>query len=385
MTVCLTTKKNGKSWYAKLQWKDTNGKCQSRFVSTGISVKGDNKRKALKRAEEIKIEFEEERKRQETLSEPDIMFADYMERWLKAQERFLKPSTMYGYTRILETHIKPYFNKNKVKLCDISAQDIQQYYNHLMDRGLSPASIKRHHSNIRKALQEALMNNMVTCNMADRVKLPHMRKYQATIYNDAELKKLIDAAKGTPIECVIVLTVYYGLRRGEVCGLKWTDVDLGRRIIHIRNTRTTAGKEIYQTSTKNESSTRDLPIDDFVYDYLVKLKDKQEEDRKFLGNGYEDCGFLCRWEDGKAIKVSYVSHAFKDLLKKAGMPRIRFHDIRHSTATNLLAKGVDLKIIQELLGHSSINTTANFYLHPDIEKKKEAVSVMTAMLNGTGE
>ena len=124
-----------------------------------------------------------------------------------------------------------------------------------------------------------------------------------------------------------------------------------------------------------------MPIDDFVYDYLIQLKAKQEDDKRFFGDGYRDSGFICRWDDGNELKLSYVSHAFKDLLKKSGMPVIRFHDLRHSTATNLLAKGVDLKIIQELLGHSSINTTANFYLHPDIEKKKQAVSVMTAMLN----
>lgn len=223
---------------------------------------------------------------------------------------------------------------------------------------------------------------MVTCNMADRVKLPPMRKYHATIYDDAELKKLIDITKGTPIESAIMLTVYYGLRRGEVCGLKWADIDFARRVIHIRNTRTTAeGGEIFQTSTKNESSTRDLPIDDFVYDYLTKLKDKQDQDKIFLGSEYEDSGFLCRWDDGRELKVDYVSKTFQTLTQKAGMPKIRFHDLRHSTATNLLAKGVDLKIIQELLGHSSINTTANFYLHPDIEKKREAVSVMSAMLN----
>ena len=382
MTVCLITEKNAKCYYAKLQWKDKSGKWHTKSVSTGVQIKGDNKRKAMKKAEEIKAEFEEQQKKKEVLAEQDILFVEYFERWLTQQERFLKQSTYYGYQCIFEKHIKPYFKKSKIKLCDLTAQDIQGYYNHLMDIGLSAATVKRQHSNIRKSLQDALINDLVLCNMADRVKLPTIRKYQATIYDDAELKKLIEAAKGTPIECVIVLTVYYGLRRGEVCGLKWTDIDLGRRIIHIRNTRTTAGKEIYQTTTKNESSTRDLPIDDFVYDYLTKLRDKQEADKKFFGKGYADCEFLCRWDDGTAIKLSYVSKAFQTLLEKAGMPKIRFHDIRHSTATNLLAKGVDLKIIQELLGHSSINTTANFYLHPDFAKKKEAVSVMSKILGG---
>ena len=152
MTVCLITEKNAKCYYAKLQWKDKSGKWHTKSVSTGVQIKGDNKRKAMKKAEEIKAEFEEQQKKKEVLAEQDILFVEYFERWLTQQERFLKQSTYYGYQCIFEKHIKPYFKKSKIKLCDLTAQDIQGYYNHLMDIGLSAATVKRQHSNIRKSL-----------------------------------------------------------------------------------------------------------------------------------------------------------------------------------------------------------------------------------------
>ena len=118
-----------------------------------------------------------------------------------------------------------------------------------------------------------------------------------------------------------------------------------------------------------------------VYSYLSSLKDKQEQDKLLFDNCYYDSGFVCRWDDGKELRASYVSHAFKELLKRNNLPHIRFHDLRHSTATSLLENGIDLKVIQEYLGHSSINTTANFYLDPDLQKKQEAVNVLSSILN----
>lgn len=268
-----------------------------------------------------------------------------------------------------------------IKLSKISTAEIQLYYNKLLDEGLSPNTVKRHHANIRKALQEALIQGAINCNVADLTKLPMAKKYNASIYNPKQLKKVLEITKGTSIESAIIFTVYYALRRGEVCGIKWTDIDWENRLLHIRNTRTTAKKEVYQQSTKNTTSTRDLPLDDYMINYMLNLKKKQNEDKKFFGDTYVDNGFVCRWETGREIKVSYLAHKFSELLQKHNMPHIRLHDIRHSTATNLLEKGVDLKVIQEFLGHSSITTTANFYLHPKMEKKREAVNVISSALN----
>lgn len=191
---------------------------------------------------------------------------------------------------------------------------------------------------------------------------------------------LLEVSANTPIESAVRLAVFYGLRRGEIGGLRWQCVDLENRLIHITHTKVRAGSEVFQDTTKTLSSRRTLPIDDDMYKYLVSLKERQSQNKEFFGKAYIDEDFVCCWDNGEPLKVDYISHAFSELLKENNFPRIRFHDLRHSCATLLLNQGIDLKIIQEYVGHSTISTTANLYLHPDIEVKKKAVNVMSNAL-----
>lgn len=304
-----------------------------------------------------------------------------MIQWLDTQRHFIKPSTYYGYKNTVNNHIVPYFRKRRIRLRDLLPIHIQNYYNYMLDEGVSVNTVKHHHANIRKSLQNALEQNMIPYNPADRTHLPHMKKYQPVIYDDEQLSKLIQVSKGTVLESVITLCIQYGLRRGEVCGLRWSDIDLENRVLRITHTRTTAGGELFQDSAKTQSSCREYPINDSMYEYLTKLRKEQQKNMAEFKAAYNNMGFVCCWDDGQPLKVNYVSHAFSDMLKKNGLEHIRLHDLRHSTATNLLKHGVDLKIIQEYLGHSSISTTANYYLHPDIEQKRDATEIMTDVIN----
>lgn len=216
--------------------------------------------------------------------------------------------------------------------------------------------------------------------MADRTTLPTIVKYKPKVYDKAQLFKLLRVVRDTPIESVVILCVHYALRRGEVCGLRWSDVDLKNRIMYIQNTRTSAKTEIFQQSAKTESSIRQYPLNDEMLSFLYQLQEKQRQNKLFFGSEYIESGFICTWDDGKPLGVSYVSHAFSNLLKNNDLPHIRFHDIRHTVATNLLDNGVDLKVIQEYLGHSTISTTANYYLHPSIKQKEKALNVMNGLI-----
>ena len=375
----IKDKQNAKCYYCQLKWKENN-KWKTKEISTGIPKKGNNLHKAEKKKEEIRREYEKKIEGHKITPFHEMTFDEYMLEWLSTQKQFLKPSTLYGYQKVIEKHIIPFFKPLKINISELTPQYIQAYYNKKLEEGLSAKTVKRHHANIRKALQDALMQNVISYNMADRTRIPAAKKYQAKIYNQDQMLKLLDVSKGTPLESVIMLCSHYALRRGEVCGLCWSDIDFTNKIIHIRHTRTTSDKEIFQDSTKTQSSTRDLPISDNMYSYLSKLKMEQNSNRLFLGDAYYDTDFVCVWEDGKPLAVNYISHAFADLIKKNNLPHIRFHDIRHSVATNLLENNIDLKIIQEYLGHSTMATTANFYLHPNIEQKEKAVNVMSNLL-----
>ena len=208
---------------------------------------------------------------------------------------------------------------------------------------------------------------MIPYNVADRTKLPKQKQYHAKVYDKKLLMQLLDAVKDSTIESAVMITAYYGLRRGEVAGLMWSAIDFDTRLIHIDKTRVTAKGEVFQESTKTLSSCRVLPIEQEMYDYLTELKR-----RYFYGKDYCNEGFVCCFDNGTPLKVSYISHAFSTLLERNNLPYIRFHDLRHSIATILLSSGVSLKVIQEILGHSTLATTANFYLHPDIEEKSKA-------------
>ena len=379
MKAYLRKRASAKTYYCLLKWQ-VNGKQKSKEVSTGIPIEGNNKRKAEKRCEEIRQEYEQKYEKYK-VEITDILFTDYLSDWLNQNKRIWKKTTYYGYDRVINTHIIPYFKSKHIRLIDLAPRDVQSYYNSLLDKGLSPATVKRHHSNIRKALQEAVELNMIPYNVADRTKLPKQIKYQTTIYDDKQLITLLKVSENTPIESAVRLAVCYGLRRGEVGGLMWKSVDLENRLLHITHTKVTAGKEYFQDTTKTLSSRRTLPIGDDMYNYLTELKKRQDENRQFFGNAYIDNDFVCCWENGEPLKVNYISHAFSELLKENNLPHIRFHDLRHSCATLLLTRGIDLKIIQEYVGHSTISTTANLYLHPDIEEKKKAVNAISSIFS----
>lgn len=380
MKAYLSKRRNAKTYYCLLKWQSGDGRWNTKEVSTGIPIKGNNMRKAEKKCDEIRREYEDKYERNK-VNVSDILFTDYLSDWFEQNKHLWKQTTIYGYDRVINRHIIPFFSDKNIRLIDLAPKDIQAYYSSLFDNGLSSATVKRHHANIRKALQDAVELNMIPYNIADRTKLPKPVKYHAAIYDEKQLMTLLKVSANTPIESAVRLAVFYGLRRGETGGLRWQCVDLENRLIHITHTKVTAGGEFFQDTTKTLSSRRTLPIDDDMYEYLTSLKERQNQNRAFLGDAYTETDFVCCWDNGEPLRVDYISHAFSELLKENNLPRIRFHDLRHSCATLLLNNGIDLKIIQEYVGHSTISTTANLYLHPDIEVKKKAVNVMSNALN----
>ncbi len=375
----LREKKGSKCYSCILKWEE-DGKLKNKETSTGIEIKGNNKRLAKKRVEEIREDFEKKVTRNGFTEYKDMLFETYIEKWVDEQENFLKPTTLSGYRGIVKNHIVPFFSKKQILLVDINPQHIQEYYNSKVKSGLSPGSIQRHHSLIRKALQNAVLKDAVLFNAADRTQRPKQTKYAPKVYDANQLKTLLVAVKGTPIEVPITISCHYALRRGEVLGLQWKNIDFGRRTITICSSVVRAGKTIFQNSTKTQSSNRILPMDEDIYNFLMLHKKHQESNRKLFGNMYTDNDFVCTWNDGRPFSPEYLSHAFKRILKKNNLPTIRFHDIRHSVATGLLNSGIDLKLIQEYLGHSTIGITANYYLHPDINEKSKALHQINKLL-----
>ena len=228
---------------------------------------------------------------------------------------------------------------------------------------------------------------MVIQNVASKVDRPKKNDFQPVFLSAEETQKMFEALKGTKLELPVLVAAFYGLRRGEVLGLKWDAIDFERGTISIKRTVTTIkldGKcqEIEKESAKTKSSLRTLPLIGSFKEYFMQVKEAQELNKKVCGNcyNYQYDGYVFVDEMGERMKANYLTTRFPEILEKKGLRRMRFHDLRHSCASLLLANGVPLKHIQEWLGHSDFSTTANIYAHLDYSAKITSAQAMESGL-----
>ncbi|MDY4397685.1 MAG: tyrosine-type recombinase/integrase [Eubacteriales bacterium] len=370
-------------YYAVLNYTDSLGKRKTKWISTGLTVKGNKKR-----AEAILMDARRNFNPEEPkVMNGDILFADYMEQWLDIIKSSVAVPTYASYAATVKKIVAPYFRKKEVTLKNLTAKDIQEFYLKELQR-VSASSVIHYHANIHKALKYAVKIDLIDVNPADKVERPKKDRYVGSFYDADEVNALFEAAKGTKLELPILFGAFYGLRRSEAIGLKWDAIDFDQNTITIRHTVTSCdldGKRVLVASdtTKTKSSMRTLPLVPFMRERLLALKEEQKENRRLCGRSYikDYLDYVCVNEIGDLIKPHYVTTAFPDLLKANGMRHIRYHDLRHSCASLLLANGVPMKQIQEWLGHSDFSTTANIYAHLDYSSKLTSAD---AMLNGLG-
>ena len=374
-------------YYMVLSYLDANGKRKQPWFPTGLPIKNNKKR-----AEKMLLELRQtyvppaEHKSNGELS-ADMLFADYMELWLEVVRNSIEITTFSSYTQMVKGKIVPYFRKTGVKLGELQARHIQSFYLYEL-KTVSASTVIHEHANIHKALKYAVKIDLIDVNPADKVERPKKDRYVGSFYDADEVNALFEAAKGSKLELPILFGAFYGLRRSEAIGLKWDAIDFDQNTITIRHTVTSCdldGKRVLVASvtTKTKSSMRTLPLVPFMRERLLTLKEEQQENRRLCGRSYikDYLEYVCVNEIGDLIKPHYVTESFPKLLKAKGMRQIRYHDLRHSCASLLLANGVPMKQIQEWLGHSDFSTTANIYTHLDYSSKLTSAD---AMLNGLG-
>ncbi len=378
-----------KIYQAVLSFKQNN-KWKTKWVSTKIPAVKGNKKLANAKLEKIRLKFQEEIN-SESIDDEKLQFIDYMKKWLKMIKSSVEETTYIGYEGVINGRMTDYFDSRDITLQDIKPKHIQGFYQYLLEEGLSGNTVKHYHANIRKALQYAMRTDIIPSNPADKVELPKIQKYNPSFYTSDEVKGLLSEVVGTKLEIPVMIDCFYGFRRSEVIGLKWSAIDFEKKTITINHTITQSnGKLIIRDKTKNNSSRRSLPLEPIVETFLLELKEKQEENKKLCGNSYnqEWLEYICVDDCGNLIRPDYVTETFLKLLKKRKLKQIRFHDLRHTCASILLKNGANMKEIQAWLGHSTYNTTADIYAHLDtssicntgkvisnvFESKKEVVS-----------
>lgn len=377
ITGSLQTK-NGK-YYAVINLKDINGKRKPKWIATGLDIKG-NKRKA----EQILRDKIQEYELNENIIPTDILFSDYVVYWLNLIEKKVDTITHQGYKSVAKAHIIPYFKEKGVKLSNIKRNDIQEYIDikgncgRLDGKGgLSPKTIKTHKLIIQLVCKEAVKNDLILKNPCEFVVLPKQQRREADFYSIDELQRMFSELKNEQLYPLLYFTVMYGLRRSEVLGLKWDSINLDNNIITIKHTVVRFTSIVEKDSTKNASSYRSYPITQDVKNILLMLKEQEKENRCLFGGEYVENDYIFKWQDGKPFAPDYVTMKFSKLLKQHNLRHIRFHDLRHSCASLLVANGFMLKDIQEWLGHSDIQVTANIYAHLDAKRKSSIANSMS--------
>lgn len=368
-------------FYAVLNYTDAHGNRKTKWIATGLAVKG-NKKRAEAFLQEQRRSFQED-----VPITGDVLFADFMEQWLTVIKSSVAVTTFASYSNMVKKVIVPYFRERQIALQELSAKHIQDFYLKELER-VSASSVIHYHANIHKALKYAVKLDLISSNPADKIERPKKERFMANFYDADEVNRLFEISKGTKLEIPILFGAFYGMRRSETLGMKWDAIDFERDTITIRHTLTTValdGKRITvaEDRTKNKSSMRTLPLVPFVKERLLELKAEQEENRRLCGRSYvkDYTGYVCINEIGDIIKPNYVSCGFPKLLEEHGLRRVRYHNLRHSCASLLLANGVPMKQIQEWLGHSDFSTTANIYAH--LEYSSKVISA-DAMLAGLG-
>ena len=299
-----------------------------------------------------------------------LTVGEYLGRWLMDVRDTVRKSTHRRYQYAIGSHIKPALGR--IKLKDLTPAHARWFYRERLDSGLAPATVHKLHVVLHKALKAAVADGLIPRNAAAGLKLPRITREEIDPLSQEEALRLLEAAAGDRLEALYVLALNTGMRQGELLALKWDDVDLERGVLRVRRTLTHADKAYVLGEPKTSKSRRTIRLTTSAVTALRAHLSRQLEEIERMGSLYEPGGLIFATETGTIINPSNLRiRYFKPLLKKAGVPPIRFHDLRHTCATLLLSKDVNPKIVSEMLGHSSISVTLDIYSHllPDMQEK----------------
>src|SRR5919107_4304262 len=294
--------------------------------------------------------------------------AQYMERWLEDSARGdLGHRAYHNYKLQISRHISPAFGT--LKLSKLTAAHIQSLYAAKLRDGLKPASVRYIHAVLHRALGQAVRFNLIAVNPASSVDPPKIRQDEITPLDAEQTRTLLDAAKSDTHEPLYVLSLTTGLRMGEALGLKWSDIDLDRGTLRVnrqlqRIRRDGEKSGTLEFSEPKNASRRTLDLPQRAVEALRSHRKEQMEEQLRAGSEWQDNGLVFVSIKGTPLDAqNIVNRHFKPLLKRAGLPVIRWHDLRHTCATLLLGRSVHPKLVQHLLGHASITMTLDRYSH----------------------
>jgi integrase len=311
---------------------------------------------------------------------PRQTVATFLESWLDGTARHtLRPRTFLRYQQLVRRHALP--SLGTTPLAKLTPQELSALYGRKLAEGLSPRTVQFLHAVLHRALKQALRWGLIGRNPADAVQAPRPKRAEVRPLSPVQARALLDAAAGDELEALYVLALATGMRQGELLGLRWADVDLDGSRLEVRHTLQRLAGSWSLEEPKTGKSRRSIRLAPMAVAALRSHRARQAQQRLLLGSAWpgHDLLFTNGW--GEPLDGRHLpGRSLRPLLAKAGLPTIRFHDLRHSAATLLLAQGVHPKVVQELLGHSSIALTLDVYSHVLPTLQEEAAASMERVL-----
>jgi integrase len=292
----------------------------------------------------------------------------------------VRSTTYERHEQITRKHIIPEVGRVKIKA--LTPAHVRGLYRKKLEAGLSPRSVQYVHVTLHKALKQAVRDGLIPRNATEAVKPPQVRREEIRPLTTEQVRTLFEAAKGDRLEALYVLAVTTGLRQGELLGLKWDDVDMEVGTLQVRRTLTTAKGGPALSAPKTKGSRRTVKLSQTALEALTSHLERQLEGIDTVGSLWCENGLIFASEVGEPLDRRYITtHRFKPLLKRAGLPQIRFHDLRHTCATLLLSKNVNPKVVSEMLGHATIAITLDTYSHVLPNMQESAARAMEDALS----
>jgi integrase len=316
----------------------------------------------------------------------NLKVEEYLDRWLSDSVRdTVKATTFERYEQITRLHLKPALGR--VKLKSLTPAHVRSLYREKLEAGLSSRTVRYIHTTLHKALKQAVMDGLIPRNVTESVKPPQPTREEIHPLTPEQAKLLLQVAHeiGDRLEALYVLAIHTGLRQGELLGLKWDDVDLEDGSLQVRRTLTITKSGPVFTAPKTTSSRRSVKLTSNATEALKSHLERQLAEIDRVGSlwcpGDAD-GLIFASETGEPLdRRAVTKQEFKPLLRRVGLPEIRFHDLRHTCATLLLTRNVNPKIVSEMLGHSSIAITLDTYSHVLPNMRDQAAAAMEEALS----
>lgn len=316
-----------------------------------------------------------------------VTVGEFLEQWLTQRETKLAPTTYATYRHVVHSHLVPGLGSRL--LLRLTALHVQDYYTAKRRAGirggaLAEKTVRRHHAILTAALKQAVKWRLVPRNVCEDVDAPSADSPERSVLNPGEILRLIQALEGDPLYLPVLLTLSTGMRRGEILGLRWSEVDLDRKRVSVTQTLSMLreGEPVF-APPKTEKSRRGIRLPEIAVEALGRRRAEQAQDRLLCGPGWKDYDLVVTRGDGRPPNPDVFSARYRRVVERLQIPQVTFHDLRHSHSTFLLLGGVDLKRLQRRLGHASIRTTGDIYSHLlEGDEDEQVARVADAVLRG---